>query len=84
MLRVRFSQILLLTWKLSTVFIIPIIINIYLAVLSHYVEGFDFQTIDEGQNVHKWIIFAIYLMYLLAWKTCNKTITDYLKKFEFS
>lgn len=84
MLRVRFSQILLLTWKLSTVFIIPIIINLYLTVMTMYIEGFSFQDIDQGQNVHKWIIFALYLIYLLAWKTCNKTITDYLKKIEFS
>jgi hypothetical protein len=84
MLRSRFSQILLLTWKLSTVFVIPIIIYFYISVMSLYLEGFNFHVLDEGQNIHKWIVFGLYLLYLLAWKGSNKIVTGYLKKFEFS
>jgi len=84
MLRARISQILLLTWKLSTVFVIPIIIHFYISVMSLYIEGFDFLVLDQGQNIHKWIVFALYLLYLLVWKAGNNIITGYLKKIEFS
>jgi hypothetical protein len=52
--------------------------------MSLYIEGFNFHVLDEGQNIHKWIVFGLYLLYLLAWKGSNKIVTGYLKKLEFS
>ena len=83
MLRIHFSQLLLLLWKLSTVYILPIIIFLYIDLLNAYSEGFSFQQLDQGQNIHKWFIFAIYLAYLLIWKGCNHHVASYLKKLEY-
>lgn len=84
MLNVPFNLLLLLLWKLSTVFIIPIIIQLYIKVIDGYfVSGFTFQDLDQGQNIHKWVILAIYLLYLLFWNRSNKHVVSYLKKLEY-
>jgi len=83
MLRIYFSQLMLLLWKLSTVYIIPIIIISYVDILNFYASGFTFQDLDTGQNIHKLSVFAIYLIYLLFWNRCNKYIVSYLKRLEY-
>ena len=83
MLRAHLSQALLLLWKLSSVFIIPIIIVSYVAILNSYDSTFDFQQLDQGKNIHKWVVLAIYLSYLLIWNRSNKLVTSYLKKLEY-
>ena len=83
MLRIHFSQLLLLLWKLSTVYIIPIIILLYIDLLNAYLGEFSFQQLDQGQNIHKWLILAIYLLYLLIWNRSNKHVVSYLKKLEY-
>ncbi|WP_354622936.1 hypothetical protein [Psychromonas sp. MME2] len=84
MLRARLGQLLLLLWKLSSVFIIPIIILLYVYVMNTYFGPFSFEQLDQGQNKHKWLVFAIYLIYLLFWKISNKKIINYLQRFEYS
>ena len=83
MLNVHFSQLLLLLWKLSTVYIIPIVIQLYIEVVNVYFGEFSFQQLDQGQNIHKWGVLAIYLLYLLIWRRYNKRVTSYLKKLEY-
>ncbi|WP_372881953.1 hypothetical protein [Psychromonas sp.] len=84
MLRTNFASLLLLAWKLSTLFILPVIIYFYLMVMTSYIDNFSFQQLDTGSNIHKWAVVIIYLIYLLFWKSVNKTVSDYLKKFEYS
>ena len=84
MLRTNFASFLLLAWKLSTLFILPVIIYFYLMVMASYIDNFSFQQLDAGINIHKWSVVAIYLLYLLFWKSVNKHVGDYLKKFEYS
>ena len=83
MLNVHFSQLLLLLWKLSTVYIIPIVIQLYIEVVNVYFGEFSFQQLDQGQSIHKWGVLAIYLLYLLIWRRYNKRVTSYLKKLEY-
>lgn len=83
MLFFQLHQLLLLLWKLSTVYIIPIIIFAYIFVMNNYFGNFTFNDLDTGINVHKWTVFAIYLMYLLVWKFSNKAVNAYLKKMEY-
>lgn len=83
MLRLRLSQLLLLLWKLSTVYIIIIIILLYINLMNTYVGEFTFQELDQGRNLHKWSVFAIYLLYLLFWKRSNNFVISYLKKLEY-
>ncbi|MGB5446813.1 MAG: hypothetical protein WBM99_15050 [Psychromonas sp.] len=84
MLRTNFASLLLLIWKLSTLFMLPIIIYGYLKFMTFYTGYFTFQHLDQGINNHKWIVVGIYLIYLLLWKSVNKTVSNYLKKFEYS
>ena len=83
MLRVHLSLLLLLLWKLSTVYIIPIVIQLYIDLIDFYFGEFTFQQLDQGINIHKWCVFAIYLLYLLFWNRCNKPVVSYLKKLEY-
>ena len=84
MSRTNFASFLLLSWKLSTLFILPVIIYFYLMVMTSYIDNFTFQQLDAGINIHKWGVVAIYSIYLLFWKSVNKQVSDYLKKFEYS
>ncbi|WP_028864954.1 hypothetical protein [Psychromonas aquimarina] len=81
---VHLSHLLLLLWKLSTVFMIPIIIVIYVAVMNSYSGDFTFQQLDQGKNLHKWSVFAVYLAYLLVWNRSNKIVCNYLNKLKYS
>lgn len=83
MLRIYFSQLMLLLWKLSTVYIIPIIIISYVDLLNFYTNDFTFQQLDTGQNIHKLSVLAIYLIYLLFWSSCNKYMIAFLKRLEY-
>ncbi|HEY5716646.1 MAG TPA: hypothetical protein VIS54_09540 [Psychromonas sp.] len=84
MLRTNFATFLLLSWKLSTLFVLPIIIYFYLLLMNLFIDNFTFQQLDEGINFHKGIVVVIYLTYLLLWKSVNKKVSNYLKKFEYS
>jgi len=79
----QFGQLLILLWKLSSVFVIPLIMMGYVAVMNSYDGNFTFAHLDQGKNIHKWLVFAIYLVYILFWKRCNKPVTSYLKKLEY-
>lgn len=83
MLRIHLSQLLLLLWKLSSVFIIPVIIFSYVSILNSYDQTFNFQSLDQGKNIHKWVVLAVYLFYILIWKRSNKIVTSYLKRLEY-
>jgi len=83
MLRIYVSQLMLLLWKLSTVYIIPIIIISYVKLMHFYTGEFTFQQLDSGQNIHKWAVFVFYIVYLVIWNSCNKHITTYLKRLEY-
>ena len=83
MLHIHFSKILLLLWKLSTIYIIPIVIELYIILINAYFGAFSFQQLDQGQNIHKWNVLALYLLYLLFWNRCNKHVISYLKKLEY-
>jgi len=84
MLRTNFISFLLLSWKLSTVFVFPVIIYFYLILMTSYSDGFTFQQLDQGSNIHKGIVVVVYVIYLIVWKTLNRKVNDYLKKFEYS
>jgi hypothetical protein len=84
MLRTNFIFFLLLSWKLSTVFIFPAIIYFYLILMTFYTDSFTFQQLDQGSNVHKGIVVIVYVIYLLVWKILNGKVKNYLKKFEYS
>lgn len=84
MLRAQLGQLLLLLWKLSTVVIIAVIIWLYVILMNIYSGPFTFHHLDNGQNIHKWLVLAIYLFYLLLWNRCNKKVLDYLQRFEYS
>jgi hypothetical protein len=83
MLIAQFSQLLILLWKLSSVFVLPLVMIGYVVVMHHYDETFNFSTLDTGKNLHKWIVLAIYLSYLLLWNRSNKRVVSYLKKLEY-
>ena len=83
MLRIHFSLLLLLLWKLSTVYTIPLIILLYIDLFNAYFGEFSFQQLDQGKNIHKWGVFALYLLYLLFWNHYNKRVISYLKKLEY-
>lgn len=76
-------QILSLLWKLLTVLIIPIIIAIYIKVLSHWHPELSFASLDNGKNVHKWIIISIYALFLIGWNKLNPYVAALLKKMEY-
>ncbi|GLS90435.1 hypothetical protein GCM10007916_15020 [Psychromonas marina] len=79
----QLSQFLILLWKLSSVFVIPIIMVGYVLVMSSNDPGFSFADLDQGKNIHKWVVFAIYLAYLLLWNRSNRFVTAYLKKLQY-
>jgi len=77
------TQALSLLWKLLTVLILPIIIAVYVKVMDVYYGPFSFSELDLGQNLHKWLIFAIYLLFLLCWNRLNAHVINALKKMEY-
>ena len=77
------TQALSLTWKLSTVLILPVIIAIYVKVMDAYYGPFTFSELDQGQNSHKWIVLAIYLFFLLCWNRLNPHVIHLLKRLEY-
>ena len=79
----QLSQFLILVWKLSSVFVIPLIMIGYVALINSYDEGFTFEDLDQGKNFHKWLVFAIYLTFILVWKRSNKRVISYFKKLEY-
>lgn len=79
----HFSQILLLLWKLSTIFTVPLIMLLYVMLMSLFSADFTFQQLDQGKNIHKFAVLAIYLFYLLVWNRCNKRVITGLKKLEY-
>ena len=83
MLIAQFSQLLILLWKLSSVFVLPLIMIGYVMLMHHYDAEFTFAELDTGKNLHKWIVLAIYLAYLLLWNRSNKRVVSYLKKLEY-
>ncbi|PKG39185.1 hypothetical protein [Psychromonas sp. Urea-02u-13] len=83
MLIAQLSQLLILLWKLSSVFVIPLIMVGYVMVMNSYDESFTFEDLDQGKNFHKWLVLAIYLVYLLLWNRSNKGVVSYLKKLEY-
>lgn len=83
MFSTQLSQFLILLWKLSSVFVIPIIMVGYVLVMSHYDPSFSFADLDQGKNIHKWGVFAIYLAYLLFWNRSSRFVTSYLKKLQY-
>jgi len=83
MLITQLSQLLLLLWKLSSVFVIPLIMLAYVMLMNSYDESFTFEDLDQGKNLHKWLVFALYLSYILFWRRSNKRVTSYLKKLEY-
>lgn len=83
MLHLHFSKILLLLWKLSTIYIIPVVIELYINSINAYFGEFSFQQLDQGQNIHKWGVLALYLLYLLLWNRSNKHVVSYLKRLEY-
>ena len=76
-------QILSLVWKLLTVLIIPIIMLCYVKFLNAFYTPFSFEELDQGKNIHKWIVLAIYLFFLLCWNRLNPIVTAALKKMEY-
>ena len=79
----HFSQFLLLLWKLSTIYTVPLIMLLYISLMNAYSGDFTFQQLDQGKNIHKFVVLAIYLFYLLFWNRCNKTVITSLKKLEY-
>lgn len=77
------TQVLSLMWRLLTVLIIPIIIYLYVAVMDYYNGNFSFADLDQGKNIHKWIVFAIYLACILCWNRLNPYFNSTLKKMEY-
>ena len=77
------TQALSLIWKLATVLIIPIIIILYIKIYGLYHPNFSFDDLDQGQNSHKWVIFAIYLFMLLAWNRLTPYVYKALKRMEY-
>ena len=80
----HFSQVLILLWKLSSVFVIPLIMIGYVMVMDSYNGGFTFADLDQGKNIHKWLVLAIYLGYLLIWNRSNRFVIAYLKKLQYT
>lgn len=79
----QLSQFLILLWKLSSVFVIPLIMVGYVMAMSSYDANFTFADLDQGRNVHKWAVFAIYMVYLFFWNRSNPIVTSYLKKLQY-
>ena len=79
----QLAQLLTLLWKLSSVFVIPVIMIVYVMLMNSYDDSFTFEDLDQGTKFHKWLVFAIYLSYILFWRRNNKRVTSYLKKLEY-
>jgi len=77
------TQILSIFWKLLTVLIIPVIMFLYVKVMAAYYPEFTFSDLDQGKNLHKWVVFAIYLTFLLCWNRLNPYVVNGLKKLEY-
>lgn len=77
------TQTLSIIWKLLTVLILPVIIAIYVNIMDVYYGPFIFSDLDKGQNAHKWIVFAIYLLFLLCWNRLNPHVINTLKRLEY-
>ena len=77
------NQILSLIWKLLTVLIIPIIIFFYIEIVDTFYMPFSFVDLDQGKNIHKWLVLALYLGFLLAWNRLNPSVKTMLKKLEY-
>ncbi len=83
MLNTPLTQALSLVWKLLTVLILPVIMAIYVKIMDSYYGPFAFEDLDLGKNLHKWIVFAIYLAFLLCWNRLNPHVISALKRMEY-
>ncbi|HIP75646.1 MAG TPA: hypothetical protein EYH12_00505 [Psychromonas hadalis] len=77
------NKLLLLLWQLSTVYIIPLIMYLYLIFIDNYLYSFTFSELDQGQNTHKLVIAGFYLCYLLIWKKYNKPVNSLLNNLKY-
>lgn len=77
------TQALSIAWKLLTVLIIPIIMITYVKTINGLYGDFSFSDLDQGKNLHKWAVLAVYLAFLLCWNRINPTVIDALKKLEY-
>ncbi|TEW54136.1 hypothetical protein E2R68_09665 [Psychromonas sp. RZ22] len=83
MLNQSLIQTLSLFWKLLTVLILPVIMFLYIKFMDVcYEQPFTFADLDQGKNIHKWMIIAIYLAFLLCWNRLNPIVMNILKKLE--
>ena len=58
MSRTNFASFLLLAWKLSTLFILPVIIYFYLMVMASYIDNFSFQQVLIFINGALWVFIC--------------------------
>jgi hypothetical protein len=77
------TQTLSLIWKLLTVLILPVIMAVYVQVMDNYYGPYSFSDLDQGKNLDKWIVLAIYLGFLLCWNRLNPYVISALKKMEY-
>ncbi|MEI6896770.1 MAG: hypothetical protein V5786_04665 [Psychromonas sp.] len=79
----QLSQVLILLWKLSSIFVIPLIMIAYVMGMNRYDDSFVFSDLDQGENLHKWAVLAIYLIYLIFWNRSNNYVVSFLKRLQF-
>ena len=77
------NQILSLIWKLLTVLIIPVIIFFYIEIVDTFYMPFSFVDLDQGKNIHKWLVLIIYIFLLVGWSRLNPLVKTMLKKLEY-
>jgi len=78
-----YHQLLSLMWKLLTVLIIPLIMFAYIELVDIFYMPFNFADLDQGKNIHKWLILGLYLIFLFCWARLNPLVTAILKKLEY-
>lgn len=44
------------------------------------IKGIEFVELDTGVNSHKWVVLAVYLLYVLLWILVNRYLELFLRQ----
>lgn len=65
----------LFLWRASLLYIFPLLMWLYC-----HLQGIDFEELDIGVNQHKWIVLALYLLYVGGWLLANRYLGMILRQ----
>ncbi|MGL5031265.1 MAG: hypothetical protein ACRC8Q_04910 [Aeromonas sp.] len=65
----------LFLWRASLFYVFPLLMWAYCRL-----NKIEFTVLDTGVNMHKWVVLAAYLVFVLLWLLANRYLERYLRQ----